>query len=227
MKTNKKEPKIVVNRLLVYLSALAIIIVILLQFLFFGPPREAFQLLLPSILASLVVLLAVYIFRQTLFKSTTSYLTEAEITEISFLIAEKLKQQLPSQRDLLLYNKWYDIPWQEVMGEAKELEFYVSYMDTWVNQTSDILQLIVERGGTIRVFLPKKGSEAAKRVRERFPEYSNELVAAKIQNTVDKLRAVLKRSHVRSGKLEVYCFRFQLIAKYRFNSMSVIGYDVG
>jgi len=24
-----------------------------------------------------------------------------------------------------------------------------------------------------------------------------------------------------------YCFRFQLIAKYRFNSMSVIGYDVG
>jgi TIR domain len=100
-----------------------------------------------------------------------------------------------------LYEHWYAIPWDRVLDAASELEFVVSYMDTWINQTADAIERLFRRGGTVRVYLPQRGSDAAARVVDRFPEHTPQAIDTKIEATARKLRSLAEGS---KGRLEVY-----------------------
>ena len=91
-----------------------------------------------------------------------------------------------------------------MLGEATEVEFVASYMDTWIIQTSELLQGIFTRGGTVRAILPKPESDAAIRVLERFPEYTPELVRHKIINTAQRLNMMAWQSGNNRAKSEIY-----------------------
>lgn len=159
----------------------------------------------PSVVASVLVIPLVYVFRETLFKSTATFLTEGDMNYLSAKTTEKLAQ-VPSADpvNMHFYENWYEIPWKEMLAEARELEFFVSFMDSWIVQTSDSLQGVFDRGGTIRVFLPKAGGDAARRVAERFPEYTPRVIAAKISNTSARLQRLLEMSMNKNARLEIY-----------------------
>lgn len=185
-------------------AVLIIGILVLLHFILFEPGEDAFRLLLPSILASLIVVLAVYILRRTLFQSTGQYLDQEQISNLSSQIAGQLILRLPGSPDIICYQKWYEIPWREVLSDALTVEFCVGYMRTWIHQTADALLDIFNRGGTVRAFLPKPGSAAAERVFERFPGYSAQIVASNIENTPRILEGIRAKSTNANAKLEVY-----------------------
>ncbi len=207
MKNQQHESKKIVEMLLLYLATLSMVIIIILNFVFFGPPADALRLMLPSILASLVAVLLIYILRRVLFRSTDRFLGRSEIDSLSVQIAQELRRQEPYSKGVVFYEKWSEVPWKDILREAKEIEFYASYMGSWITQAKDELQRVFNRGGRIRAFLPEPGSDAANRIIERMPEYKGkpDEITEKIKDTVYKLETMRKKSNNKDAKLEVHC----------------------
>lgn len=200
----KPEPRKIVEQLRLLLAFVVIILLTLLIFLIFHPVKEALKLSLPSLIAGIVTILLIYIFRNILFGSLEDYLNQSQIDEIARQIAERLLQQFPPPRDVQIYERWERVPWDELLQEANHVEVVVSYLDNWVSQVHDSLENLFARGGTAVFFLPKPGSVAADRVTERFPGSSMALVNERIQQTATRLYDIFERSAVESATLRVY-----------------------
>ena len=154
MKTPNQDPRRIVRRLLVYGALLSVLAIVLLHFLLFGSKDEALKLLLPSALASLIIVLLVYAFRYTLLEEADKFLTQSAVDYIATQIVNEVRSKTSPAKSLAFFERWYEVPWQDVIGEAKEIELLASYMDTWIIQTADLLQQTFARGGSIRVILP-------------------------------------------------------------------------
>jgi hypothetical protein len=197
----RKRPNIdrkrVLERWILYAAVLSAVTIAVLSAVFFGTSE-----LIVGVLASVLTLICAYIFTQTVFRSANEILTQDEVDYLSKELVARLRADLPAGANVA--SGWYDLPWKDLLGETQSLEFAVSYMDTWINQATDGLSSIFDRGGTVTAYLPKPGSEAANRVVGRFPEYSPELVTEKITNTAVKLRAMLARCKKKGATLEIY-----------------------
>lgn len=198
MSIHRDNPRTLIERLLVYGAVLAILLIVLIVARLY--PAEATQLLIPGALASLIAVLVVYIVTHTLLRPTGRYLSREDLAELSL----ELAGLLPSSGDCVVYSRWYAVPWSELLAKAMEVEFAVSYMDTWVNETADALKGVLDRGGLIRVFLPKPGTAAAKRVVERFQGSPQRVILDKIEHTPAKLNAIRRLSSSPDARLEVF-----------------------
>ena len=114
----------------------------------------------------------IYVLRKVLFQSTDTFLVQNETQKLAEHIARELQMHMEKPGGKTIYENWYDIPWPEILAEALKIDFYASYMGTWIDQTADLLPLVFERGGIIRAFLPKPDSEAARRIVERIQKDS-------------------------------------------------------
>lgn len=203
---NRKEPRRVINLLLLIIAFGAIALLMSVTFLAFGPGKDTARLVIPSVVASLVAFLVVYIFTRGPLSSVGHFITREQLRNLAELLASELKEDAPEKRSTVLYDSWYEVPWERLLHDARSLVFCVSYMDTWITHASLPFRGIFERGGQIRAILPKPETVSAQRVIERFPEYAKrpELLQQKIAGTADKFAALLDASKNRSAKLEVY-----------------------
>lgn len=147
-----------------------------------------------GLLASLLAVLLIYIFRKTVFKPVDDYQI-ADLTEaVASRLTDAVRSSLASDESLVCFSRWNDIDWKSLLRDAHALEFFVSYMDTWVAWAHDPLLDICRRGGSITAYLPNPSDRNAQRVLERFPEYNAVLIKNKIVNTGRKLQAIAAES---------------------------------
>jgi hypothetical protein len=199
-----QDPRSLVRRLLVYAALLCVALIILLNFILIRPYEEAVKLLLPGVLSSVMVGLVIYVFRYTFLENANKFFEQESVDNIAAQIISEVRGKLLTAAGFAFYERWEETPWKAILESATEVDILASYMDTWIIQISDLMLAVFARGGTVRVILPKPGSEAAHRVLERFPEYNPELVQHKIENTAYKLEKIHERSNSPRARLEVY-----------------------
>ncbi|WP_146022226.1 hypothetical protein [Streptomyces sp. CB02959] len=201
-------PRKAIQGLLVLLALAVIAGLISLQVILYGAKKDSWKLLIPGMLASLVAVLIVYVVSKTILRSTQAFLSNEAIEDLSGRIVSSVERAaVARQGAYALMYKWYEIPWRDLLAGASQVDVVASYMDTWVNHVSNSLRAAFDHGCVVRMYLPLIGSDAARRVSERFPEYDSEGIKSKIRNTPAKMQTLRGDPSSRKGKLEVWSTR--------------------
>ena len=194
----------VVQSLLVLLALVLIATLICVQIILYGAGKDSWKLWIPSFLASVVVVLVVYVVSKTILRSPQAILTDAAVSELSDRIVHSVELAAGARQwAYSSLHRWYALPWGDLLAEASEVDVVASYMDTWVNHVSDHLRDAFTRGCIVRLYLPQLNTDAARRVRARFPEYDAPAIESKIRNTPQKIQA-LRGAAPRKGRLQVW-----------------------
>lgn len=100
------------------------------------------------------------------------------------------------------FPSFRQVPWPELVASAKHLDIAVYYFDSWVKANWDDLVSFFRRGCTVNLFLPNPANEVeVRRIAVLFPEYSEQVVREKIQNTERKFRDALEASGSKSARV--------------------------
>jgi hypothetical protein len=137
MSPDSDRPASVVKQWQTYAALLFIALLMGVTFVVFGWTRDTTKLLVPGIAAALVVVLAGFIFRETVLGSTNALLSKEAMAELTRSLGEQLLAAQPGSE--LRAPAWYFVDWQTILRDARSVTFFVSYMDTWLNQNDDSL----------------------------------------------------------------------------------------
>lgn len=95
------------------------------------------------------------------------------------------------------------INWGELLDDAKQIDIFVHYFDTWIRNNDRLLENVLRRGGKIRIILPSHENKSLiKQIKVRFPEYDEKAIKAKVEKTKEKLDLI--HEHAGTGSLEVF-----------------------
>jgi len=125
------------------------------------------------------------------------------VNDISSTILPKLKNYLikPEQNyELIEFDK---IKWEELLSEAKNVDIFVHYFDTWLRNNCDLIKGIFYRDGNINIIIPCiKNNTIIKIIKQRFPEYTEKQIKQKIYGTSEKIYEYKK--NINKGLLNIY-----------------------
>ena len=125
------------------------------------------------------------------------------INDISSAILPEIRNCFaqPNQNyELVEFDK---IKWEELLSDARNVDIFVHYFDTWMRNNSESLKGIFSRNGTIRIIIPSvKNKNLVKTIKQRFPEYNENQIKEKINGTKGKLCEY--KNGINQGILETY-----------------------
>jgi hypothetical protein len=220
-RSSPAEPAL--SRMLLVGALLAIVVIVGGAFIAFRPAHQAWQVIVGGCLASLLAVLIAYVLRLTVLRPVDKYQTERLVEGVSERIMEVVQGGNTQDSGVTCFARWNDVPWRDVLAGVHRLEFCVSYMDTWIILTTEPLLGILRGGGRIIAYLPEVTKANVSRIQERFPEYSPQLVAQKVSNTENKLRALAREAGSPHSAVEVrYTSRYIMHCLMRLDDKRVI-----
>lgn len=121
----------------------------------------------------------------------------------SMAVSEGLKDAELREKGLAdFYPSFRNVPWPDLISSAKHIDIAVYYFDSWVKANWESLVSFFERGGTVNLFLPDPAESAElARITAFFPEYSQQVVREKIENTSTRFKEALEASRSQSAKV--------------------------
>lgn len=121
----------------------------------------------------------------------------------SMAVSEGLKDAELREKGLAdFYPSFRNVPWPDFISSAKHIDIAVYYFDSWVKANWESLVGFFERGGTVNLFLPDPADSAElARITAFFPEYSQQVVREKIENTSTRFKEALEASRSQSAKV--------------------------
>lgn len=192
-----------ISRALLVAALLAMSVLIGTSFLVFRPAKDAWTVILGGSMASLLAILIVYVLRLTILRPMDRYASKALNEDMAERIISIVKHATSSET-CTCYERWNDVDWGDLFKDVMRLDIVVSYMDTWVILAHEPLLGILQRGGSITIYLPSTSDASVARVDERFPEYSRQVLKEKIENTASKLRQLQAEAENPEASLHVY-----------------------
>lgn len=195
----------IVRRLLWVLALFALVAIMFGYMLYFGTSQQVVASLVQGVVSGILVLLVAYFVRQTWLRPVETLFTTEYLDQIANLIADKLRTRDSTKTGIIIEDSWYEINWSHYIGNAHKVTVAASHMDTWVSNTSNLLQDIFDRGGEVTFFLSKPQTAAAYRVAERYPAKTPKRMGAeRSAKTAQKLQQIFQASANRNAKLNVF-----------------------
>jgi hypothetical protein len=123
--------------------------------------------------------------------------------EVSETLLPAIKTYVTQANQNYQLIEFTKINWEELLSAALKIDIIVHYFDTWIRNNDKLLEDIFSRNGTIRILVPNEENKSlVKTIKNRFPEYEEKIVKAKIHGTKEKLSMIKNR--VNKGTLEIY-----------------------
>lgn len=201
----------VIRRLYVIIAVAVAVAAVLGNFLIFGFSRQAAATLITGVIASDLAVLVIFLARRTILRSADQVLSTESEEAIASRLAARLRIQLAGQVvggtpaiGVSFYERWDDIDWLATVGDARRLDFCASFMDSWIGSAREALERIFESGGSVRAILPKPGTTAAQRVRDRFQGTIGASVPTRIRETPILIERIRRRAGQESATFDCY-----------------------
>jgi len=187
-----------------WLAVAFLIIVLLTTWVVTRSFHDTVKILLPGTATSLLAVIVIYLYQNSLGKEPQGIFREEEISRLAAELSELLQKHFRQKVTFQLYERWEEIDWKPLFQASQHVTIIVSYMDDWLSNNKSTLLSFFSRGGQMRIFLPKPKSEIARRVQERFPKQSIAQINEKIRSTADILEGIRETSNSAASGLEVW-----------------------
>ena len=122
---------------------------------------------------------------------------------LGYYIGQKRSDKFPEL--LGFYSNYYDIPWDNLLGNALKIDIVVCYFDSWAKNNWELLNNVFKRNGNISIFLSNPDNRTNLSVlQDRFPDHSREEIKKLIWDTVNIINDAYKKSQPANGEFKVY-----------------------
>lgn len=203
---------------LAYLGALVLIILLVGLYFWvaaFNPSAnsalEYAQKLALGLIPNLIPILLLFVLSYALFRKIQQIKSEQETDSLANKISSEVNKSLlaghiTGDEDVKFYDEFGQVPWSKLLSTCSTLDICVHYFDTWITgDTHRLLSQLFDRGGVVRIILPNFANQPlVALINQRFPEYPEDMLRSKIENTQKKLSIILKESSNKNARLETY-----------------------
>lgn len=169
------------------------------------------RLLALSVIANLIPIFVLFTGSYALFRRIQTLRSERDTENLASKISSEIRTTIQkesftaSSPNSTYYEEFKDVPWHELLSTCSTLDICVHYFDTWINEQSDLIEQLFNRGGAVRIILPNHNKDdVVQIIKQRFPEYSANDIKTKISNTHRKLALLLKKSTHKNARVETY-----------------------
>ena len=130
---------------------------------------------------------------------------------ISESVTTSLQPLLGKLGTTTTYDRFNELPWQDLISSSSQIHIVVHYLDTWMHNWAEPLKQLFARGRQVRQILPTfENAALVEQVSNRFPEYSSSQVRDKIESTFRKLVLLKDKSNHLTASVEVYYVDFMV-----------------
>lgn len=217
------------DRLAFISSTFLIVVLIVIYFVVAqSTPTSVIREFILAIITNLIPVLIIFVISYVLLRHFQEIRSEKDTNNLIEQMSKRLEalfsqHQGRSQIAEICYEVFDEIPWENLFSTARKIDICAQYLNSWIDNKADLIQRFFDNGGEIRVFLPNYRNEPlVKIIKEGLPDYNEEQIKKKIENTYNKFAEILARANHKEARVEGYLIdSYLLYCGIRFDNRVV------